>query len=71
MGGSTPSSIPPRRQAARRPMNVPSTKARIVVTPISPSVHGRACPTWCMTESGKKVSDVPRRSRAMFQRYAK
>src|SRR6266550_5359027 len=66
IGGSIPSSAPPRRQADTRPMNVPAMKARMVVMPTSPSVHGSACSTWCATVSGKKVSEIPKWPRKML-----
>ncbi len=45
-GGRTLSSAPPRRHAATAPNMVPIRKPRIVLTPTSPSDHGRA---WAMT----------------------
>src|SRR4029077_9491267 len=59
-GGKAPSSTVPRRQAETSPIAVPSTKATIVVTPTSASVHGSACSTWWATVSGKNVSEVPK-----------
>ena len=68
IGGSSPSRLPPRRQAEISPMKVPRTNARIVVVPTSISVHGRACSTWCETVSGKKVSEIPKSPRTMLPR---
>ena len=51
-GGAMLSSRPPRRQAARIPIPVPRTKARIVVMPTSPSVHGIAWRTTRATDCG-------------------
>ena len=36
--------------------------------PTSPSVHGRACITWCETESGKNVSEIPKSPVTMLRR---
>ena len=42
-GGNAPSRRLPRRQAAMAPIAVPMMKARIVLMPTRPSVHGSAC----------------------------
>ena len=55
IGGRTLSSHVPRRQALRSPMKVPSTKARIVVTPTRPRVQGSAFITMVFTGVPKLV----------------
>ena len=52
-GGAMLSVSPPRRQAARMPIPVPSANARIVVTPTRPSVQKIAERTTWLTGSGK------------------
>ena len=52
-GGAMLSISPPRRQAARMPIPVPSANARIVVTPTRPSVQKIAVPTTWLTGDGK------------------
>ena len=60
IGGMRLSSRPPRRQAPRMPMPVPRMKARTVVTPTRPRVHGIASSTICPTEfPGWVVSETP------------
>ena len=71
IGGSSPSSMPPRRQAATSPTSVPITNARIVVVPTSTSVQGRACKTSWATASGKNVKEMPKCPCAMLPRYVK
>ena len=51
-GGTIPSSQVPRRHAETIPTPVPSTNARMVATPTSPSVHGMASSTTRETGSG-------------------
>ena len=70
-GGSAPSSTPPRRHPETSPITVPRMKANTVVVPTSASVHGSACNTWCVTVSGKNVSEMPKSPRTMFPRYVK
>jgi hypothetical protein len=67
-GGMMLSSRLPRRQAVTMPSPVPRAKARIVVTPTRPSVHGIAPRTTWLTGSGKKNSDVPKFPVAMSPR---
>lgn len=55
IGGSALSSQVPRRHALTRPISVPRMKARTVVTPTSPIVHGRACLTMLLTDVPKLV----------------
>src|SRR3954464_1652234 len=71
IGGSRPSTAPPRRQPDTSPISVPRTNAKIVVIPTRKSVQGSACSTWCETVSGKNVSEMPKCPRAMLPRYAK
>ena len=52
-GGTMLSSQLPRRQRRDDPDPVPSTNARMVATPTSPSVHGMASSTTWETDSGK------------------
>ena len=59
IGGMTLSMSPPRLHPIS-PIIVPSTKARIVVTPTSTRVHGSAWRTSFITGSGKNVSEIPK-----------
>ena len=73
IGGSALSSQEPRRQALTRPISVPRMKARTVVTPTSPSVHGSACITILLTGVPKLVViEMPKlnvRTRPQYVKY--
>ncbi len=59
-GGTTLSSVPPRRQAETMPRPVPRRNARIVVTPTRPSVHQIALPMTDVTDAGNWLREVPK-----------
>src|SRR6266496_1288727 len=68
-GGMMLSSRPPRRHAPRMPMPVPSTKARIVVSPTRPSGPARsAAPADAPSVPGHLTGQVPRDSPLLLRR---
>ena len=68
-GGSSESSRPPRRHPATTPISEPRAKARIVVIPTRPSVHGSAWPTTLVTGSPRVAPmEMPHRPVTMFRR---
>ena len=52
VGTNTPSTRPPRRQAANMPIAVPSTNERANATPTRKIEYGSVCPTTSDTGAG-------------------
>ena len=68
-GGSSESSRLPRRHPETTPISEPSRNASTVVTPTSPSVHGRACRTIRVTGSPSVAPiEIPHCPVTMFLR---
>lgn len=58
----------PRRHPLYRPRALPSTKEMTVVTPIRPSVYGRAVRTTSMTGVGNRLIERPKSPRTRLPR---